>query len=271
MGARGTCPSGPARIVLVPFALLCGYAGCRFRFQDMKRAFTLIELLVVIAIIAILAALLLPVLSRARASARRIACVSNVRQINLGVRLYADEHGDAIAYYTNNLYFDYKKNILPYLGQSGGSPSNNAVFACPADDFALEGTIDSWFWTTSTGKGFCCQAWTQFSSYWFNGGARGTNNTVLGMAQKAFASVRDPVKTELIGEISGAAGLSSHDRVQPLQFPDARNLMSFVDGHVDYIKIYWNGVIGLDRFPSFYEPPAGRPERTRLEFKSLRI
>jgi prepilin-type N-terminal cleavage/methylation domain-containing protein len=223
----------------------------------MKRAFTLIELLVVIAIIAILAALLLPVLSRARASAKRIACVNNVRQINLAVHLYADEHGDAIAYYTNNLYFDYKKNVLPYLGQSGGSLSNNAVFACPADDFVLQGTIDSWFWTTSTGRGFCRQAWSQFSSYWFNGVARGTNQADLGMAQKAFASVRDPVKTELIGEISGAAGLSSHNRVQPLQFPDARNVMSFVDGHVDYIKIYWNGVIGLDGLPGTYEPPAG--------------
>ena len=33
--------------------------------------------------------------------------------------------------------------------------------------------------------------------------------------------------------------------------------MSFVDGHVDYIKIYWNGATGGDGFPAFYEPPAG--------------
>ena len=59
-----------------------------------KRAFTLIELLVVIAIIAILAALLLPSLNGGKASAKRVACVSNERQINLAVRLYADEHGD---------------------------------------------------------------------------------------------------------------------------------------------------------------------------------
>jgi prepilin-type processing-associated H-X9-DG protein len=77
------------------------------------------------------------------------------------------------------------------------------------------------------------------------------------MAQKPFASVREPARTELIGEISGGMGLSSHDRLQPLQFPDARNVMSFVDGHVSYIKMYWNGTSGFDGFPAIYDPPDG--------------
>jgi len=220
----------------------------------MKRAFTLVELLVVMAIIAILAALLLPVLSRAKASAKRIACVSNVRQINLAVHLYADEHGDAIANYTNSIDLDYKENILPYVGQSTNSSPDNTVFACPADDFDLSGPMGSWFFDPSSGRGFCHQAWTHFSSYGFNG--LGTNDEPH-LAQKPFASVREPPRTVLIAEISGAIGVSAHDRLQPLQFQDARNVLSFVDGHVSYLKIYWDGVQGMDGFPIFYEPPSG--------------
>jgi prepilin-type N-terminal cleavage/methylation domain-containing protein/prepilin-type processing-associated H-X9-DG protein len=57
-----------------------------------KKAFTLIELLVVIAIIAILAAILFPVFARARESARRASCVSNLKQIGLGVMMYVQDY-----------------------------------------------------------------------------------------------------------------------------------------------------------------------------------
>ncbi len=63
-----------------------------------KRAFTLIELLVVIAIIAVLASLLLPTLSRAKAAARRAHCTSNLHQVGIAFSIYVSDHG----FYPNN-------------------------------------------------------------------------------------------------------------------------------------------------------------------------
>ena len=206
--------------------------------KDRRRcAFTVVELLVVIAVIAILAALLLPALGRGKSSAKRIACISNVRQINLALQQCAEDHDDQIGYYTNDIYYAYKQRILPYLGLAEDAyATNEPVFTCPAE-------------TT-----FYTLALTHYSSYGFNGVDRGTND--FGMAQRPFASVRNPTLTDLNGEISGGIGASWHDGTQG-QHKNALNVGGFVDGRVSYLKIYWNGSPGIANFPFYYDPPAG--------------
>lgn len=94
-------------------------------------AFTLIELLVVIAIIAILAAILFPVFAQARDKARQTSCLSNLKQLGLGMNMYAQDNEGALMQTSWELGSFKAKVHWSYLVQP--YVKNDAVFVCPSD------------------------------------------------------------------------------------------------------------------------------------------
>ena len=178
----------------------------------MKRrvGFTLIELLVVIAIIAILAAILFPVFARAREKARQTNCLSNVKQMMVGVMMYAQDYDEmlipsALTYATGGNWYEL---LQPYV-------KNMQMFKCPSSP------------AVAVGYGWNYQ---EFGYYY---GDHGT-----GWAT-ALAQVTAPAETILLGDNSDANAnrylYKRHATYTPNRHNGGGN-MGLLDGHAKWFS-----------------------------------
>ena len=155
-----------------------------------KRGFTLIELLVVIAIIAILAAILFPVFQKVRENARRTSCLSNLKQVGLGVTQYDQDfdekgpNGQSPGFGNGT---GYALEIMPYIKSSG-------VFKCPDDTGGVQAVTPV--------------------SYGLNSNTVVPNSSSGPVNSQALAQFNSPAKTVLLFETANVAYVDLSDTNQ---------------------------------------------------------
>ena len=236
--------------------------------QAGRSAFTLIELLVVIAIIAILAALLLPALARAKDKALKAQCMSNLKQQAVGVVLYMSEFNDtfpspgsggAVEAYANyggkqgTEYPGQLRLLNPYIAITGSVTTNTEgaarVFRCPADNGAGPGE-----WLAHPRKPTIYDCFG--TSYLYNSSAN-NNDAKLGLVNKRASQVLNPAGVILVNDLAFDVYFYNDNPFETAYWHHQSQLgwanNAFVDGHVAFIKMFRNPKLNL---PSCnYEPP----------------
>lgn len=202
-------------------------------------AFTLIEMLVVIAIIAILASLLLPSVSKAKVKGQTARCLSNLRQIGMGVTLYTMDQNEKFPFihelWPRMEFIDVWTLLHSYIG------TNGSFYLCPADrgpdNFALISKSFTSVGIRTTDLPFPNSYW-----YWMAFFSQGTDFPSLAPRQRSLNEVRYPSQKVIVD----CEALDPKDKTQlnsggsaPQAHGRGRLTTLFVDGHA---SVTWHPV-----------------------------
>jgi len=200
-----------------------------------QHGFSGADLLMIVAGISLLGALGIPALRRGSEKTRYQQCEANLSKVARAVLMYADENQKTLPVLPptnpNGVWWFYKEQVKHYAGLQGKSSPGDKLFACPSDRGYDEGMP------------FYRSAKSDFNSYCFNG----VNLTgVPNIAGRQTTSINDPARTLLVMEWTAHAPISWHrSRTGTANEPfydNAESLTAFVDGHVEFTKIYFDGL-----------------------------